>query len=267
MAAHCHGGNTILLLPSCFFKIILKTNLKRIKIPNKFAIRYGGGLPNPVFLNPPYGTKWEVYWSKQNGEVWLEKGWKEFVKHFSLDEGYVVFFTYKGTSQIDVRIHDKSLLEIDYPSCDTCDKKDILDNSDDEWPVQKAEQITEVKATQKFLLNRPRNARAQELATKFMSCNPLCNPFFTIFMKPYNVSRSKLPIPNLEGYIENKMSNVVLQLGKKSWNVKLLGFNYLGRGWHKFVGEIELQQGDVCIFELICRKRAVFKVHVFKSQS
>ncbi|TKY50756.1 B3 domain-containing transcription factor VRN1 [Spatholobus suberectus] len=264
VAAHHHGEDAI--LPIRFFKIILKSNLERLQIPNKFTKRYGGGLSNPLFIKPPDGTEWKVHWTKQNGEVWFEKGWKEFVENYSLDHGHLVFFKYGGTSQVDVLILEQSALEIDYPSCDAPEENDNLEQSDDEWPDQNTTHLRGEEATQGTLslpLNWPREARARVLARRFISCNP----FFTISIKPFHLALSKLRVPDLEGYIENKVKNVMLQLGKRSWNVKLLSCHYLGSGWHKFARGTELQLGDVCIFELICRKDPVFKVHVFKSQS
>ncbi|KHN37403.1 B3 domain-containing transcription factor VRN1 [Glycine soja] len=100
-------------------------------------------------LSSLYGNEWKVNWTKQNGEVWFEKGWKEFVEHYSLDQGRLIFFKYEGTSQIDILILDQSALKIDYP-CDTCDENDNLDHTHEapdiifgEWPYQKAGQMTE----------------------------------------------------------------------------------------------------------------------------
>ena len=85
-----------------------------------------------MFVKPPDGTLWKVYWTKQNGEVWFEKGWKEFTENYSVDHGYLVLFKYEGTSQFDVIILEDSALEIDYPSYDTSDEKGNQDHSDDE---------------------------------------------------------------------------------------------------------------------------------------
>ncbi|TKY50758.1 B3 domain-containing protein [Spatholobus suberectus] len=269
MAAQRQGVNA--MLPIRFFKIILKTNLERLKIPNKFVRKYGDGLPNPLFMKPPDGTEWEVYWAKQNGEVWFEKGWKEFVEHYSLDQGHLVFFKYEGISKIDVFILDQSAIEIDYPSCDTCDEKDNLDHSDDESvkilderPDEKPKQMRGEKPAQRTSsLNWPTQTRAQEIARNFISYNP----FFTVFIKPTHVAKIHLPVPDLEGIIENKEKYVTLQLGERSWNVKLLSCNSLCAGWPLFARESKLQAGDVCVFELISREDSVFEVHVFKWHS
>ncbi|WJX37369.1 hypothetical protein P8452_25137 [Trifolium repens] len=290
-----------------FFKIILQTNLQRLKIPNKFTKRHGVGLSNPVLINPPDGTKWKVYWKNINGEIWFEKGWKDFTQNYSLQQGCLVLFKYKeGTSKFDVLILGQNAVEIDYdPSSDTdddqndnvghsddesveiLDEKDNVDHSDDEsvqildeWlkgknkqrspidrsprPHKKVKGEAENTTKRTSSLNWPKDAKARKVTAKFNSCNP----FFTIVIKPYHLIKSQLRVPSLKGVIENKEKYVKLQIGKRSWNVKLLHCNdnnygrRLSAGWHLFASENGLQPGNVCIFELINKKNLVFKVHV-----
>ncbi|XP_020213331.2 B3 domain-containing protein REM19-like [Cajanus cajan] len=118
-------------------------------------------------------------------------------------------------------------------------------------------------------LNRPIQTRAREVASSFISINP----FFTVFLKPAHVLESYLAVPDMKGIFEKKEKyvHVKLQLGERSWNVKLLlsqrfSFGRLSAGWSLFASENELQPGDVCVFELISRDDPVFKVHVFKRQ-
>lgn len=74
---------------------------------------------------------------------------------------------------------------------------------------------------------------------------------------------------DLKGVIENKEKHVILQIGKKSWNVKLLRYSEilngrrLSAGWSLFARESGLKHGDVCVFELINKEDLVFKVHIF----
>ncbi|XP_027364809.1 putative B3 domain-containing protein Os03g0621600 [Abrus precatorius] len=243
-------------LPICFFKIILKANIERLKIPNKFTRRYGGGLSNPVFIKPPDGTEWKVYWTKENGEVWLEKGWKEIVENYSLDHGYLVVFKYEGTSHIDILILDHTALEIDYPFCDTyCDENDNLNQNQtddksieilDEFPDQKATHITGDKAIERTSLNWPTQTRAKEVAIKFISKNP----FFTVYITPSLLGASRVTLPDLNVDIENKEKNVILKSGDRSWNLKLLrrhnpsSVRKLSAGWSLFVKESQLIPGD-----------------------
>jgi len=103
------------------------------KIPNKFTRRYGVGLSNPVLIKAPDGTKWKVYWKKINGEIWFEKGWNIFTGNYSLEQGCLVVFKYRGTSKFDVLILGQNGIEIDYDySSDTDDQIDNVVQSDDE---------------------------------------------------------------------------------------------------------------------------------------
>ncbi|XP_058782166.1 B3 domain-containing protein REM19-like [Vicia villosa] len=114
-------------------------------------------------------------------------------------------------------------------------------------------------------LNRPREYRAREVAEEFISRNP----FFTISINPANLVANVLTVPLLKGVIENQNTNVMLQIGERSWNLKLLrcyndrAKRRFSAGWCAFAKESGVQAGDVCVFELINKKNLVFKVHVF----
>ncbi|KAG5012650.1 hypothetical protein JHK82_024796 [Glycine max] len=116
-----------------FVKIILTTSLADgILLPKKFTRKYGDGMSNPVFLKPADGTEWKIHYTKHGGEIWFQKGWKEFATYYSLDHGHLLFFEYEGTSHFDVHIFDSSALEIDYPSHGTHEGKDnLVEISDD----------------------------------------------------------------------------------------------------------------------------------------
>lgn len=87
------------------------------QVPSKFVRKFGENIPNLVFLKPPDGTEWEIHLTKyDNGEVWFEKGWREFATHYSLDYGHLVVFKYeKGTYSFEINIFDMSAIEIEYP--------------------------------------------------------------------------------------------------------------------------------------------------------
>ncbi|KAG5012654.1 hypothetical protein JHK82_024800 [Glycine max] len=108
-------------LPSeiLFFKIISEASLQdgKLKIPNKFTREYGVNLSNPVFLKPPDGIEWKIFWTKHDGDIWFQKGWKEFATYYSLSHKYLVLFKYQETSHLEVHIFDQSALEVDYPFC------------------------------------------------------------------------------------------------------------------------------------------------------
>ena len=61
---------------------------------------------------------------------------------------------------------------------------------------------------------------------------------------------------------------VMLQVADRLWPVKLYTYSYssnnFSAGWTAFVRENTLQVGDVCVFELIMKDDAVFKVYIFR---
>ncbi|KAI4357349.1 hypothetical protein L6164_001303 [Bauhinia variegata] len=114
MASHRHQQKAV-----HFFKVILKCMLRDgvLRIPSDFTRKYGGDLKNPVFLKPPDGTEWKIYWEKHDdGDIWFEKGWKEFATHYSLDHWYFIIFKYEGTCNLEVIIFNMAAIEIEYPS-------------------------------------------------------------------------------------------------------------------------------------------------------
>ncbi|KAL0006936.1 hypothetical protein SO802_008438 [Lithocarpus litseifolius] len=72
------------------------------------------GLSNSAFLKLPNGVEWKVELTESDGEVWLQKGWLEFAKYYSVKQGHFLVFRYEGNSHFYVLIFDESATEIDY---------------------------------------------------------------------------------------------------------------------------------------------------------
>ncbi|OWM82223.1 hypothetical protein CDL15_Pgr001797 [Punica granatum] len=100
-----------------FFKIIHPYSLRlgKISIPKRFVRKYGDNLPNAVILKVPNGESWKVWLEKCDDAFWLQKGWPEFIEHYSIEEQYLVNFCYVKKSVFQVVIFDKSATEIEYP--------------------------------------------------------------------------------------------------------------------------------------------------------
>ncbi|XP_057741093.1 B3 domain-containing transcription factor VRN1-like [Arachis stenosperma] len=109
---------------TCFYKIVLKQSLEdgNVTVPKTFS-----GVPNPVYLKPPDGTAWKIYWSEYDGGILFENGWKEFASYYSLDRGHLLWFGCNKTSNIEVHIFDMTFLEIDYPSLDHISDDDSIE--------------------------------------------------------------------------------------------------------------------------------------------
>ncbi|KAF8019840.1 hypothetical protein BT93_G0513 [Corymbia citriodora subsp. variegata] len=119
-----------------------KTNtLKKKGIPKKFLGRYGKDLSRLVLLEVPGSLTWTIEIDKHNDAVWLWKGWREFMQHYSIGHGHLIVFKYRGNSTFRVMIFDKSALEIDYlpSSISNLGSRFILPQKEDVIEVEDSE--------------------------------------------------------------------------------------------------------------------------------
>lgn len=103
--------------------------------------------------------------TKEDDNIWLEKGWPDFAKHYAIKRGSMLIFRYEGNSEFHAVIFDTSTVEIDYPSVPVdFDKSDsdlepqairnefVEDDSveilDDLFPCPKARQISPLSCSQ-----------------------------------------------------------------------------------------------------------------------
>ncbi|GMJ08775.1 hypothetical protein HRI_004546700 [Hibiscus trionum] len=110
-----------------FFKIILQEAIAdgRLGIPRKFVRKYGNQLSSPVKLEVPSGAIWQVELTKSDERVWLQKGWREFAEHYSLEFGSFLVFRYQGNDHFHVLIFDRSASEIEYAFGKNKEKPDL----------------------------------------------------------------------------------------------------------------------------------------------
>ncbi|KAJ7954542.1 B3 domain-containing protein [Quillaja saponaria] len=276
-----------------FFKIIMAQMLLdgKLRIPKMFVIQYGKHLANPVILKLPNGAEWRVNWTKSDGEVWLQDGWKEFAEHYSLGHGHLLVFRYEGTSCFRVLIFDMSALEIEYPS----NGKELSDQSDDsiavlaEFPPYSRESqksaspclgprkkrrfnpngetesySNEQNSHRPSTFNKSKVPGPLEASRRFVSVNP----FFTVSIRPRARSVG-VPIDFIRSHVKHNLQNVTLNVGNRLWPLKLIHYpkycnGRLSSGWSAFSRENDLQVGDVCVLELINRDDFVLKVSIFK---
>ena len=78
------------------------------QIPKRIVNLCGDSLSSSVILELPCGLRWEVGLTKCHGKVWIDKGWTDFLKFYSLGHGDLIVFKYEGNSQLHVLIFDKS---------------------------------------------------------------------------------------------------------------------------------------------------------------
>ncbi|CAI0556148.1 unnamed protein product [Linum tenue] len=103
-----------------FFKIILDDAIRdgKLFIPTKFVKLYGGNLQDSAVLSDPSGTEWTVELTESDGDIWLQKGFREFAEFYSLSHGYLVVFELvdRWISRFNVVVFDPTATEIEYPA-------------------------------------------------------------------------------------------------------------------------------------------------------
>ncbi|CAL0318552.1 unnamed protein product [Lupinus luteus] len=282
-------------LCNSFYKIIPTKCVEdlddgNLMIPNNFTRRFGAVLPNPLFFKPPDGTEWKVYWIKNDGKIWLQKGWKDFATYYSLDYGHLVVFEYHESSHFEVHIFDMSALEVEYPFHNKISNVESLANLNEESPLKKKRlkspisslhlHKTEVNAQTKdgkttqctslMISPRPRTNGNLEEAKKFASENP----FLEINIRPSYLNGNHPSFSSVfaRRYFKQRKQNVMIKFGNKFWPLKLLcylsnGSASFGNGWALFAKENKLEVGDVCVFELINREDKVFDLHIFRGHN
>ncbi|PON54065.1 B3 DNA binding domain containing protein, partial [Parasponia andersonii] len=112
--------------------------------------KYGETLSSSVFVKLPCGSKWKMKLARQDNKIWLEGGWPDFSKHYSLKRGSMLMFRYEGNSEFHAVIFDKSTVEIDYPSIPLhFDNYDVdLELAEDDSPCPKAREKSPLPCSQ-----------------------------------------------------------------------------------------------------------------------
>ncbi|CAK8541365.1 unnamed protein product [Lathyrus sativus] len=242
--------------PVHFFKIIVSESLDqgKLMIPVKFVNNYGEGLPPAICLKTPHGADWKINLAKNDGKIWLEKGWKEFAEFHSLSHGHLLVFRYEGTSHFEVQIFDKSDLEIKYPLKIVEVNKEVVDQTHE--------------------MNTGKHVNTIERAKLFKTCNP---SFVRVMRASYVEHHFRLSLPIKFGKrhfdLDKKRGDIYFQVldNARVWSVRYTirmsttGIRFeLSREWRNFVKDNDLKVGDACNFELILRTKITFQVHIFR---
>ncbi|KAF8019545.1 hypothetical protein BT93_G0283 [Corymbia citriodora subsp. variegata] len=291
-----------------FFKIILSDTLEsgKLGIPKKFLGRYGKDLSSLVLLKVAGSSTWTIGVEKcNNGTVWLWKGWREFMQHYSIGHGHLVVFKYIGNSTFCVIIFNKSASEIDYSLSSISNlgngffspkREDVIEveDSEDSAPHQKmrvephsscsqpspscsSQDLKEGIGQSRWRASHPEPnfggpmsswpLHSFELASEFDSEYP----FFKVVIRPCYIEHHFLNVPRwfIRQHIRGIKEIVTLMHSNRTWPVKLgsypSGAMQFSSGWIAFVRGTHLCVGNVCVFELIDRDDFVFRVYIFSS--
>ncbi|WCJ19560.1 B3 domain-containing protein Os11g0197600 [Euphorbia peplus] len=255
-----------------FFKTIAQDIIQdgRLALPRKFVKDYGDLLSSRVFLQVADGTIWQMELLKgENYGAWLQKGWKEFERHYSLKHGSLLLFKYEEKSKFLVFVFDVNLVEIQYPrqsSSSTPDMNGVIMTEDSD-----SENLAPAGISDKS--NGKRVLQAADVPNTFSSTNP----WFKFVLNSQQKGKEKffavnIPHAFVREHMDRKLETVNLKiegvLGR--WPAKLIvnwknNFGRLTAGWYDFAKDNNLKTKDVCVLELVARDE--FKVHIFRCLS
>nr|POF26625.1 b3 domain-containing transcription factor vrn1 [Quercus suber] len=217
-----------------------------------FIRKYGENLSSPTFLELPNDAKWKVELTECNDEVWLQKGWKEFAKCYSLKQGHFVVFRYEGNSHFQVLIFDETATKIDYHSNSSHghedgkfdEKYEVPNMEDDESdssvltvlpcrgrPHMKMKstytsaRIVSQKSNVRIRIQKLTRKDKAKALKKVASAFKLKNPYFMVVMQPSFVQAYGSVRFVISGKVQGSFS----------------------AGWAAFVKENNLQVGDTCV--------------------
>ncbi|KAJ4827434.1 hypothetical protein Tsubulata_011087 [Turnera subulata] len=276
---------------------------KKLKIPKKFVKRYGDELTAFVTIIVPDGRMWLIELQKVNAELWFRNGWQEFMEFYSLGTGHFLVFRYEGKSRFNVHIFDLTVSEIKYPFSAPVSlwkpnhdmgvqlnpnelgsiktegpagrRRTRADTYEHEVPgLQKVEaKSSRLKLVSEFFSRRWRPVTPEEKERTVRAAYMLKpeNPFFRVILRASYVYRGYLmhiPSAFARVYLKRATGFVTLQdCSGKQWQVRCVykhRQSSFSQGWPEFVWENKLEEGDVCVFELIDATAFVLKVTILR---
>ncbi|OVA05172.1 B3 DNA binding domain [Macleaya cordata] len=122
------------------------------------------------------------------------------------------------------------------------------------------------KSSYSWSLRTQGNERANQVSKAFKSKHP----FFTVVLRDSYLSKGYMHIPNsfARRYMTKGIKSITLRgLDKKKWSVGYCvrgSATQLSSGWTNFTREMDLEEGDVCVFELIEKNKVELKVSIFR---
>ncbi|KAI4357355.1 hypothetical protein L6164_001309 [Bauhinia variegata] len=218
------------------YRTYLTTNC--LHLPHNHGMTCLSKNEGTIILRVSDEKTWPISYKFSNGRGRLTTGWLSFVRENNLKRGDVCNFKIIESNGISFVVYIRRVNEIS--------------NS----PLSQGEGATN-KLSSTFNEQVPPRmhvkSEVQKACSQFKSDNG-----FPIFIRSCLLenTRPSIPIDFIRRYIKHNEQCVILQVGRKSFLVKLAynpnkSYARFTTGWSSFVGECGLKAGDVCHFQLI----------------
>ncbi|KAL5704456.1 hypothetical protein ACHQM5_022884 [Ranunculus cassubicifolius] len=282
-----------------FYRDLIQ-GLQRLCFPRKFVRMFGEKLPEMILLKGPKNTVWNIGLSKNDNRMFLERGWGEFVRYYTLDESDLLLFRYdewdecfyvimfdttacekKGCESaqitsnpglLDESVRERAKEVKSEPDVAIHSVKNRLtrkervlmeeEKSEEESDAPKAGSRQKLTYNRYFCSHR-RKVTAEEKQHALRSAKAVksTKPNFIAVMKPCHVyKRFYLTLPKnlICNYLSRQPESAFLRVppSTKTWTVSILYKEHgqkggISGGWARFVMDNNLEEGDVCVFEIL----------------
>ncbi|XP_062095108.1 B3 domain-containing transcription factor VRN1-like [Humulus lupulus] len=246
----------------------------QMALPDEFVELYGDTLDRSAYIALPCGHTWKIVMVTEDNSVYLYEDWPKFMEHYQIIVGQLLIFNYRGSSNFDVIIMNKNLLEIDYTPFpfhsdgkknDTAPVIDLASSEESDSDYKGKSKINEETMNDTLTNMKPKMRRHTKAKQPYSK-----NPVFKRIIGIEGNRRYYMRLPDsfAENHLGSKTQTIYLTVGTKKWGVKVLkcgsGF-FFSKGWSAFLAANSIRTGDACVFEFLSREPAVLKVSIIES--
>ncbi|RZC44266.1 hypothetical protein C5167_037214 [Papaver somniferum] len=228
-----------------FFKAVRRPfNISNglVNMPGNFATPYLKHRTALVTLSVSDGKLWDVSLTSsiKSGTTTLSKGWKQFVSDNQLNQGDVCVFEPVDPKKFEMNVHIFRVFQ------QTCSGKKLETNA---------------------------HRAAISVEKSFAAANAFKSkkPYFKVTMCRTYLTLGHVIVPAAFAvpYLEHEIKVRISGRGGKTWEMQCNLLHKpdrakLLKGWDKFVLDNHLNEGDVCVFELVDRERFEMKAYIFR---
>ncbi|KAK9911432.1 hypothetical protein M0R45_035341 [Rubus argutus] len=289
-------------LKNPFFAVILRFNNYHLSVPVDFATKYLSSCSEFIKLQDSNGDQWDVECTSTNASssvLRFGRGYNEFLAHKNLEQGDVCLFELIKRKDVVLKVsvlsasqyealHDKG------KNVDESRNRRYAYEDEEDVPTKLVGRLNEKgkSPSHKLSADHQENTencssgtlyysfkiekmkmskvsrRAFNAAKKFKTENPA----FLVILRHYHMRDSFVAVPaefdskhlgvECSAFITLEASN------EKQWRVRFIydsNRKKISDGWGAFSLENNLEEGDVCLFELIASKDVVLKASIFRA--
>ncbi|XP_042495556.1 B3 domain-containing transcription factor VRN1-like [Macadamia integrifolia] len=241
--AHCAAESLKSKNPS--FMVAMKPSYLRkgMNVPLVFSRKHFTDGLHHITLRLPNGSTWPArFFLRSNIKALLSGGWIAFARENVLLEGDCCVFEVLKKKNIEMNVSIFRVVE--------------------DWVPFVGSVTVNTRHSTTF-----RESEATQAAREFKSVHP----FFTVYIHQSYAQGCSLVMKSgfVKSHLTDKVETITLQDSDGGkWPVKCFikgGVGRFGSGWGTFVKENDIEEGDVCAFELLEKKCTVLKVSIFKN--